>query len=122
MIWKNINIIFQLYCPMVVVEISSESEFKALLKSKSYSLTVVMFTRNGCEPCRMIAPYYDHLSNKYKRVQFLKVNTDDHLPISTAANVYGLPCFTYYKRGSIVYQFVGANKAKLINSLKCYAK
>jgi len=56
-----------------VVDISSTEEFDAALKEAGDTLVVVDYSTSWCGPCKIIAPKYDEMSEKYTSVKFLKV-------------------------------------------------
>ena len=58
---------------MVVIDISSADEFDEALKTAGDSLVVVDYSTSWCGPCKIIAPKFDELSEKYTNVAFLKV-------------------------------------------------
>lgn len=114
-----------MYCNknMVVIKIKSNSDYNSRMASKTYAMTVVMFSSKACGPCRQIMPDFKKLSVQYgQKIQFLKVCIDDHWPIATAARVTGLPTFIFYKDGANVAQVVGANLNKLEQALKNFEK
>lgn len=57
----------------VVIDISSTEEFNAALEKAGDSLVVVDYSTSWCGPCKIIAPKFDELSEKYQNVNFLKV-------------------------------------------------
>ncbi|KAJ1503008.1 hypothetical protein HMI55_002651 [Coelomomyces lativittatus] len=59
---------------MGLLEINSENEFYSMIRSPK--LTVVDFYSNNCQPCKVMAPFFAHLSSKFSSVQFMKVNID----------------------------------------------
>lgn len=56
-----------------VADISSTAEFEAALKDAGDALVVVDYSTSWCGPCKIIAPKYDEMSEKYTSVKFLKV-------------------------------------------------
>ncbi|EOD14573.1 thioredoxin [Emiliania huxleyi CCMP1516] len=59
-----------------VVDISSKTEFEAVLDNAGDALVVVDYSTSWCGPCKIIAPKYDEMSEKYTNVKFLKVMGD----------------------------------------------
>ncbi|KAG2445112.1 hypothetical protein HYH02_008979 [Chlamydomonas schloesseri] len=95
-----------------VLEISSDKDFAAKLAevSGSGSLMICDFTAKWCGPCRMIAPVFSSLSNKYPDVKFVKIDIDNGALGNTVNDhsITGVPTFVYYKGGRRVESFSGA--------------
>ena len=65
---------------MAVVDINGEAAFDKTIKSAGSSLVVVDYSTTWCGPCKVIAPKFDELSDKYPDAVFLKVGkTEDPL-------------------------------------------
>lgn len=58
---------------MRVVDIDSEDAFDKTIKSADGALVVVDYSTTWCGPCKVIAPKFDELSDKYPEAVFLKV-------------------------------------------------
>lgn len=58
---------------MAVVDINGEAAFDKTIKSAGSSLVVVDYSTTWCGPCKVIAPKFDELSDKYPDAVFLKV-------------------------------------------------
>ena len=87
-------------------------------------MKVLRFTASWCQPCKMIKPIFDELSNKYEDVLFISVNIDvlqNELPNSAMLNnITNIPEFHFIKNGKIIYKFSGCDANKLKNALeKC---
>jgi thioredoxin 1 len=61
---------------MAVVDIDGETAFDNTIKSAGSSLVVVDYSTTWCGPCKVIAPKFDELSEKYPDAVFLKVRQD----------------------------------------------
>lgn len=109
-----------------VIEVSSDKDFTSTLDSttKSGSLMIVDFTAKWCGPCRMIAPIYSQLSNKYPEVSFVKVDIDNQAVGNTVSDhsITGVPTFVYYKGGRRVESFSGARPDMLEDLIKKHSK
>jgi thioredoxin 1 len=62
---------------MRVVEITSGDALDSTIASAGSSLVIVDFSTTWCGPCKIIAPKFDELSDKYDKAIFLKVNQTD---------------------------------------------
>ncbi|XP_019713989.1 thioredoxin b isoform X1 [Hippocampus comes] len=104
---------------MVVVSIESTEEFDGYLKNSGDKLIVVDFTAVWCGPCKTMAPIFEELSNNaaYADVIFLKVDVDKCEEVSTKSGVQCMPTFHFYRNGSRVDYFSGANQATLKKKL-----
>ena len=60
---------------MAVVDIDGEAAFDKTIQSAGSSLVVVDYSTTWCGPCKVIAPKFDELSEKYTDAVFLKVRT-----------------------------------------------
>ncbi len=58
---------------MAVVDIDSEAAFDKTIKSAGSALVIVDYSTTWCGPCKVIAPKFDQLSDKYPEAVFLKV-------------------------------------------------
>jgi len=58
---------------MSVVDIDSEAAFDKTIQSAAGALVVVDYSTTWCGPCKVIAPKFDELSDKYPDAVFLKV-------------------------------------------------
>ena len=56
-----------------VVDIDGESAFDKTIQNAGSSLVVVDYSTTWCGPCKVIAPKFDELSEKYTDAVFLKV-------------------------------------------------
>ena len=71
---------------------------------------------NRCMPCRMIAPYYDELSQSAEfgeNTLFLKVDVDEVPEIAEKFHVLSMPTFLFLQHGEVVERFSGASAEKL---------
>ena len=58
---------------MRVVDIDSEEAFDKTISSAGDNLVVVDYSTTWCGPCKVIAPKFDEMSDKYPDAVFLKV-------------------------------------------------
>jgi len=58
---------------MRVVDIDSEAAFDKAIKGAGDALVVIDYSTTWCGPCKVIAPKFDELSDKYPDAVFIKV-------------------------------------------------
>ena len=77
--------------------------------------TVVDFTATWCPPCKMLAPVFERVSEKYEgRVKFFKVDVDDSVEVAAKYGVQTIPNLLFFKDGQVVDQSVGyVNESQL---------
>jgi len=68
---------------MRVVDISSEDAFDKTISSAGSALVVVDYSTTWCGPCKVIAPKFEEMSDKYPDAVFLKVSSHHILDFST---------------------------------------
>ena len=59
---------------MRVVDITSEDAFDKTINSAGNTLVVVDYSTTWCGPCKVIAPKFEDMSEKYPDAVFLKVS------------------------------------------------
>ncbi|GLT41723.1 hypothetical protein SLA2020_157660 [Shorea laevis] len=80
---------------------------------KDGKIVLANFSATWCGPCRMIAPFYCELSEKYPSLIFLLVDVDELTEFSTSWDIKATPTFFFLKNGQQVDKLVGANKPEL---------
>ncbi len=80
-----------------VIEIDKDS-FTSLV-SENDNLVIVDFYADWCEPCKLLAPIIDEVSQEYKDVTFCRVNTDLEENLATQNRIMYLPTLIVYKDG-----------------------
>ncbi|XP_018412723.1 PREDICTED: thioredoxin-like [Nanorana parkeri] len=101
----------------MVRHIESLEEFKEALAGAGPKLVIVDFTATWCGPCKMIGPIFEALSQSHPDVVFLKVDVDDAQDVAQHCDIKCMPTFHFYKNGSKVHEFSGANKDSLLQKL-----
>ncbi|MGN1014680.1 MAG: thioredoxin [Butyricicoccus sp.] len=84
----------------------------------------VDFWAEWCEPCRMLSPIIDELSQKYcGRMKFAKVNIDEAPATAVIHKVLSIPTVSVYVGGKEVKRLVGLrDKAELRQELDSVLK
>ncbi|MBU0572925.1 MAG: thioredoxin [Candidatus Margulisbacteria bacterium] len=98
----------------------SDAEFsKEVLQDQG--VVFVDFWAPWCGPCRMMAPTYDKMSQKYPQIKFCKVNTTENTDKAMEFGVTGIPCIIIFKNGKEANRVVGLlPEAEFENVVKKY--
>ena len=94
-----------------VIHVSSAAEYEKA-KSVKNRLVVVDFSAAWCGPCKMIAPVYEALAADTPTVTFIHIDVDA-IQVQDAADVSGIPTFKFFKNGSLLDEFSGADESQL---------
>ncbi|KAI7996665.1 hypothetical protein LOK49_LG10G02442 [Camellia lanceoleosa] len=80
---------------------------------KDGKIVVANFSATWCGPCKVIAPFYCELSEKYPSLMYLTVDVDELAEFSTSWDIKATPTFFFLRDGQQVDKLVGANKPEL---------
>jgi len=104
---------------MPIITINDEDTFNQKLAAARQQLVVVDFTASWCGPCRMIAPHFEELSNRYAGdATFLKVDVDVCPTVARSQSVSSMPTFVFYRNRQEITRFSGANASALESKIK----
>uniref|UniRef100_A0A0D6R8H2 Thioredoxin domain-containing protein n=2 Tax=Araucaria cunninghamii TaxID=56994 RepID=A0A0D6R8H2_ARACU len=106
---------------VLVITSKQEWEAKIFEATSNGKIVVVDFTAQWCGPCKMIAPFYSELSEKYPQLVFLKVDVDEMNDLTATWDVRAMPTFVFLKDGKQIDKLVGANKPELEKKVINYA-
>ncbi len=104
-----------------IINTNQEWEAKISEANTTGKIVVVDFTATWCGPCKMMAPFYSELSEKYPQLVFLKVDVDEMPELSSTWDVQSMPTFMFIKNGKQIDKLVGANKSELEKKIISYA-
>ncbi|KAA0025417.1 hypothetical protein IC582_019894 [Cucumis melo] len=79
----------------------------------SGKIVIANFSATWCGPCKVVAPFYSELSEKYESLMFLVVDVDELTDFSTSWDIKATPTFFFLKEGQQIDKLVGANKIEL---------
>ena len=82
----------------MVKEIKTEKEFQEIIKKDA----VIDFFANWCMPCMALAPVFDKLSKKFKKISFAKVNVDENRGLAKRFSIDTIPTLIFFKKGKIM--------------------
>ncbi|GIY49384.1 thioredoxin-2 [Caerostris darwini] len=99
----------------MVHAVADENDFNTQLEAAGNKLVVVDFHGTWCGPCKMIAPFFQELSEEYTDVVFLKVDVDENEEVADKYDVSSIPKFVFLKNKNRVAEMLGAYKEELKN-------
>jgi thioredoxin 1 len=89
-----------------VSELSTQ-EFAQAVENASGTV-VVEFTATWCPPCKLLAPVFERVADKYEgRAKFFKVDVDQSVEVAAKYGVSTIPNLLFFKDGQVVNQNVG---------------
>jgi thioredoxin 1 len=101
---------------MLVVEVGSPQQMDTVLESAGEYLVVVDYSTTWCGPCKVIAPAFEEMSEKYTDVVFVKVMgdaTSETGELMKREGIRAVPAFHFWKEKKRVLDFTGAKAAAI---------
>jgi len=85
----------------------NKENFEEIVKNNEK--VIVDFWASWCMPCKMVAPIFEKLAEKYKNeIIFAKLNVDENSEIASRFNIMSIPTFLVFKNGEVVGNIIGA--------------
>lgn len=81
---------------------------------------VVDFWAEWCQPCKMLSPVLDKISESYAgKLKVVKCNVDENQDIAAKYGVMSIPNLIFFKDGQVVNQAVGyMNESQLSSKIE----
>ncbi len=89
----------------------SEEDYEKILSDNE--LVIVDCFATWCGPCISFKPVFEELSNKYPKIKFLSIDTDQTDWINNRYDIDSIPRFLFFKNGKLIYEHRGAS-AKIV--------
>eukprot|EP00871_Galdieria_phlegrea_P003678 jgi/Galph1/4310/GphlegSOOS_G3021.1 len=106
-----------------VIEIDSQEQLDQELEKAKDKLAVLDFSTTWCGPCKVVAPKYEEMSEKYHQVVFLKVIGDKNGETNKIMKSFGIravPTFKLMKSKQSIFEVSGARIDALEDAIKSY--
>ena len=85
---------------------STDNTFEKMIKDNK--IVVTDFWASWCNPCLMIAPHLESISDEMKDIVVAKHNIDEEPNTPTKFGVRGIPTMLLFKNGELASTKVGA--------------
>ncbi|XP_078169731.1 thioredoxin F, chloroplastic-like [Carex rostrata] len=97
-----------------VTEVSKDT-FWPIVNAAGDKVVVLDMYTQWCGPCKIIAPKYQELSEKYLDVVFLKLDCNqDNKPLAKELGIRVVPTFKILKEGKVIKEVRGAKFDDLV--------
>lgn len=90
---------------MAVIDLTNEN-FEATITGND--IVLVDFWAPWCAPCRMFAPIYEAVAERYPDVVFAKVNTEEQQELGAHFAIRSIPTLMMFREQVILFQQAGA--------------
>ncbi|KAJ3121286.1 Glutaredoxin 3 [Physocladia obscura] len=105
-----------------VANIISDEQFQHLAGPDSQRTTIANFFADWAEQCKDMNEVFNELSNKFPKLQFIKVEAEEFPDISESLEIAAVPTFLVLKAGEILERLEGANAPLLLATVEKYTK
>ena len=90
---------------MTVVNVNGDNFEEEVVNADKPVL--VDFFADWCGPCKMMAPAFEDLSDKYDNLKFAKLDTQQNQDIAQKYSIQGIPALLVLSKGKEVDRIVG---------------
>ncbi len=99
---------------MAAVDLDQNSLKEAIESDK---LVLVDFWGDHCPPCKMFAPVYDKVSERYPDAIFGKVHTNEHQQLAAGFGIRAVPTIMVFREGVLLMNQEGALPEKALEDI-----
>jgi len=88
-------------------KLESEQQFKELKENEK---VVFLFSADWCPDCRFIEPFMPEIEAEFSEFTFVYVDRDQFIEICAESDVFGIPSFIAYEKGTELGRFVNKDR------------
>lgn len=101
-----------------MVNVFTEKNFKDEVLNNE-NVVLVDFFATWCNPCKMMAPIVEEISNENPNVKVGKVNVDEEIGLAETYGIMSIPTLMIFKGGKNIKTFIGVtDKEEIVKALK----
>ncbi|KAL0728004.1 hypothetical protein Bca4012_024097 [Brassica carinata] len=101
-----------------VTEVDKDT-FWPIVKAAGDKIVVLDMYTQWCGPCKVMAPKYKELSEKYQDMVFLKLDcNEDNKPVAKELGIRVVPTFKILKDSKVIKEVVGAKFEDLLAAIE----
>ncbi|KAJ0232611.1 Thioredoxin F2 [Hirschfeldia incana] len=98
---------------------ADKDTFWPIVKAAGDKIVVLDMYTQWCGPCKVIAPKYKELSEKYQDMVFLKLDcNEENKPVAKELGISVVPTFKILKDGKVIKEVVGAKFDELLAAIE----
>lgn len=96
----------------------TDGNFETEVTRKDQGPILVDFWATWCQPCKVIAPHLERLSEEYKgKARIGKMDVDENPNVPTKYGIMSIPTLILFKDGKVAEQIVGASSKEAIAAM-----
>lgn len=88
-------------------KLESVEQFNEL---KNNEKVVFLFSADWCPDCRFIEPFMPEVENDFSQFTFVYVDRDEFIEVCAESDVFGIPSFIAYEKGTELGRFVNKDR------------
>lgn len=89
-----------------------------IILKKSKKLLLIDFWASWCNPCKLLSPIINEISNEYiKKIEVYKVDIDKNQDIVSKYDIKSVPTIFFFKNNILLYKIYGIKTKNNICSL-----
>ncbi len=88
-------------------KLESVEQFNELKENEK---VVFLFSADWCPDCRFIEPFMPEVESNFSQFTFIYVDRDEFIEVCAESDVFGIPSFIAYEKGTELGRFVNKDR------------